>query len=81
MKLKKLAARKIIVYIENGVIIGAKFIGGCSGNTQGIASLIRDMKVGDVIAKCKGIDWQREFFKTNCNRVDFCNKLRLNQEA
>ncbi len=32
-----------------------KFVGGCNGNTKGIASLVRGMKVDDVIERCKGI--------------------------
>ena len=41
--------------IENDVIMSVQFIGGCMGNTQGIASLVRGMKVDDVIAKLEGI--------------------------
>ena len=32
-----------------------QFIGGCDGNTKGISSLVRGMKVQDVIAKLRGI--------------------------
>ena len=31
------------------------FVGGCSGNTQGVASLVKGMKVEDAIAKMRGI--------------------------
>lgn len=53
---KGTCSKKIIVDIEDGIINDVKFIGGCSGNTQGIATLVRGMKVDDVIKKCKGID-------------------------
>lgn len=53
---KGTCSRKIIIDVENGVVNNIKFIGGCSGNTQGIASLVKGMKVEDVIKKCKGID-------------------------
>lgn len=53
---KGTCSRKIIIDVENGVVNNVKFIGGCSGNTQGIASLAKGMKVEDVIKKCKGID-------------------------
>ena len=41
--------------INEGVLTDVKFSGGCSGNTQGIASLVKGMKVDDVIEKLKGI--------------------------
>ncbi len=40
---------------ENGVIENIAFIGGCSGNTQGIAALVRGQKAEDVIARLEGI--------------------------
>jgi len=49
---KGTCSRKIIIDVENGVVNNIKFI----GNTQGIASLVKGMKVEDVIKKCKGID-------------------------
>lgn len=53
---KGTCSRKIIIDVESGVVNNVKFIGGCSGNTQGIASLAKGMKVENVIKKCKGID-------------------------
>ena len=53
---KGTCSRKIIIDVENGVVNNVKFIGGCSGNTQGIASLAKGMKVENVIKKCKVID-------------------------
>lgn len=53
---KGTCSRQIIIDIENGIVNNVKFVGGCSGNTQGIASLVKGMKVEDVIKKCKGID-------------------------
>ncbi len=32
-----------------------RFIGGCRGNTAGIAALVKGMKVDDVISKLEGI--------------------------
>lgn len=48
-------AKFIDVEVENGIVKDVKFIGGCSGNTQGIQSLVRGMKVEDVVARLKGI--------------------------
>ena len=41
--------------VENGIIKSVKFIGGCSGNTQGVAALVTGMKVEDAISKLEGI--------------------------
>ena len=30
-------------------------MGGCAGNTQGVASLVRGMKIEEVISRLKGI--------------------------
>ena len=37
------------------IIIDVKFVGGCSGNTQGVAALVKGMKVDDVIDRLEGI--------------------------
>ena len=43
------------VDVENGIIKSAKVIGGCSGNLQGITSLIAGMDAKETIAKMRGI--------------------------
>ena len=43
------------VDVENGIIKSAKVIGGCSGNLQGITSLITGMEAKEAIAKMRGI--------------------------
>lgn len=48
-------ARGIELEVENGIIKDVKFIGGCSGNTQGIASLVKGMNVEEVKRRLKGI--------------------------
>ena len=40
---------------DNSVITSVKFIGGCSGNTQGVAALAVGMTVDEVISRLKGI--------------------------
>ena len=52
---KGTCASKITFSLEDGVIHDVKFTGGCSGNTQGVAALVKGMKVEDVIARCEGI--------------------------
>ena len=48
-------SRAIDFEIENNVITSCKFTGGCSGNTQGVAALVIDMKVEEAISRLKGI--------------------------
>lgn len=42
--------------VEDGIIESVEFVGGCHGNTQGIAALVKGMAVTDVIAKLEGIN-------------------------
>ena len=48
-------SRMVVVDVEDGVITDCSFVGGCAGNTQGVAALVKGMKVEDAIAKIKGI--------------------------
>ncbi len=41
---------------ENNVIKNCGFIGGCSGNTQGVSRLVIGMNAEDAIKRLKGID-------------------------
>ena len=40
---------------DDDTIENVQFIGGCTGNTQGVARLVKGMKVDEVIARLKGI--------------------------
>lgn len=48
-------ARGIELEVENGIVKDIKFIGGCSGNIQGIASLVKGMNVEEVKRRLRGI--------------------------
>ena len=53
---KGVCTRSIEININSEEIIeSVKFIGGCGGNTTGIASLVAGMKASDAIQKMKGI--------------------------
>jgi len=54
-KTKGVCSRQIDLEIENDIIVGAKFIGGCSGNTQGVAALVIGMSVDEAIKRLRGI--------------------------
>ena len=57
-------SRQIDMDIENGIIVSAKFTGGCSGNTQGVASLVVGMTVEEAIKRLRGI--KCGFKSTSC---------------
>ncbi|MBO5355806.1 MAG: TIGR03905 family TSCPD domain-containing protein [Clostridia bacterium] len=48
-------SRMIDIELEGDVIQSVRFQGGCSGNTQGIAALVRGMRVADAIGRLSGI--------------------------
>ena len=48
-------ARQMSFEIENGIITDAMTIGGCPGNSQGVARLLIGMRVEDAIARLEGI--------------------------
>ena len=47
---------QITIEIDGNIIKSVKFLGGCSGNTQGVASLIAGMNIDEAIKRLKGID-------------------------
>ena len=52
---KGVCSRSIDVEIENGVIAEVVYHGGCSGNTQGVAALVRGMRVEEAVERLSGI--------------------------
>ena len=50
--------------IVDGKLTSVKFIGGCSGNTQGICRLVEGMPVAEVIERLEGI--KCGFKETSC---------------
>ena len=48
-------SRQILFEVENDAVKNVKFIGGCSGNLQGIAKLVENKNIDDVITLLKGI--------------------------
>ena len=45
----------IQVSIQGDKVVSAEFFGGCNGNLKGIANLIQNMSIDDVITKLTGI--------------------------
>ncbi len=56
-KTKGVCSREIHLTVneETGVVEAIEFVGGCHGNTQGVASLATGMTVDEIIRKTEGI--------------------------
>ena len=54
----------ITITIKGDTIESAHYVGGCSGNTQGIGALIKGMKINDAISRLEGIRCGRK--TTSC---------------
>ena len=48
-------SREIIFEVEGNTITHVNFIGGCSGNTQGVSKLVEGMDIDEVIKRTDGI--------------------------
>lgn len=48
-------ARKMVITVEDGVVTEAQILGGCHGNSQGVAALVKGMKVEEIISRLSGI--------------------------
>ena len=46
----------IDITLDGDTVAEVRFTGGCMGNTQGVAALVRGMKATDAIARLEGID-------------------------
>ena len=58
-------ARQILLDINDDKTVNSvEFVGGCNGNLQGIAALVKGKKIDDVISSLKGIDCN--FKGTSC---------------
>ena len=57
-------SRAVRVEMEDGIITDCSFVGGCSGNTQGVATLVRGMSAEEAVKRLKGI--KCGFRSTSC---------------
>lgn len=55
---KGVCSRQINVEVEDGIVKNVQFVGGCNGNTQGVAKLAIGRPAKEVIELLEG---------TNCN--------------
>ena len=52
---KGVCSRHMEIDVDNGVIQAVRVIGGCSGNLQGISSLLVGMTTDEAIRRMEGI--------------------------
>lgn len=57
-------SKAIEIELEGDIVKKVKFVGGCAGNTQGVARLAEGQKIDDVIARLEGI--RCGFKSTSC---------------
>lgn len=48
-------SRAIDVEVEDGIVKNVSFQGGCHGNTQGVAALVKGMTPAQVVERLEGI--------------------------
>lgn len=61
---KGVCSSLIDVETDGDIITSVSFVGGCSGNTQGISRLVKGMKIDDAIERLSGI--RCGFKSTSC---------------
>ena len=57
-------SRGIDIELTDGIIQSIEFHGGCAGNTQGVAALVRGMRVEEAVERLGGI--RCGFKSTSC---------------
>ncbi len=63
-KTQGVCSKAIEIELDGDTVKKVKFIGGCSGNTQGVAKLAEGQKIDDVISRLEGI--KCGFKSTSC---------------
>ncbi len=53
---KGVCSREMRIAYEDNKIVSLEVIGGCHGNLQGIASLVKGMDIDEAIARLEGIN-------------------------
>ena len=52
---KGVCARRFDITVEDGAVQSVQVLGGCSGNLQGVAALLKGMPVEEAIQRLEGI--------------------------
>lgn len=77
---KGVCSRQMNVQLEDGVVQKVEIIGGCAGNSQGVARLVEGMRAEDAIRKIEGI--RCGFKATSCpDQLSKALRIALAEEA
>ncbi len=57
---KGVCSRQIEVVLDGDKIQRVEFVGGCMGNTQGVARLVEGMSVQEAVTRLEGIECGRK---------------------
>ena len=72
-------SRAIEIELEGDTVQSVRFEGGCSGNTQGVAALVRGMKAEEAIRRLSGI--RCGFKSTSCpDQLASALRMAMQQE-
>jgi uncharacterized protein (TIGR03905 family) len=63
-KTRGVCSKEISFEVEDNKVVKVQFVGGCSGNTQGVSRLVEGMDVDEAIKRLDGI--QCGFRPTSC---------------
>lgn len=75
-KPQHVCSRGIDIVVEDGIVKDVHFIGGCPGNTVGVAALAKGRKVEDLIELLEHVECPRSgSFKTSCPQ-EFAKALK-----
>ena len=55
-KTKGVCSQLINVEVENNIVTSVEFVGGCNGNTQGVAALVEGMDVHEAIRRLEKLE-------------------------
>ncbi|WP_394524160.1 TIGR03905 family TSCPD domain-containing protein [Lacrimispora sp. JR3] len=63
-KTRGVCSKEISFEVKENKVVNVQFVGGCSGNTQGVSRLVEGMDVDEAIKRLEGI--QCGFRPTSC---------------
>lgn len=52
---KGVCSREISFDVQDNKVCNVRYLGGCNGNTQGVAALVEGMDIDEAIKRLKGI--------------------------
>ena len=79
-KTKGVCSQQMNVKIEDGVVQKVEIVGGCHGNSQGVARLVEGMRAEDANQKIQGI--RCGYMATSCpDQLSKALQIALAEEA